>query len=152
MTPQHMFLTVLRTSEGGYEYYQVNAMGILGFIFLKKFVAILYQVPSWTHTGWGKSRFTAAHKENNTVNSNTRVNSVFRKMRNEFIFVLLFINYCIIFHTNDCTTVSLLLPHPVFIFITLHIVKRNLFSSWQREIQLFISALTFITCHTIIEL
>ena len=33
MTPQHMFLTVLRTSERGYEYYQVNAMGILGFIF-----------------------------------------------------------------------------------------------------------------------
>ena len=45
------------------------------------------------HTEWGKSRFTVLSTKNT-----------------EFIIVLLFINYCVIFHMNNC---KLLWPNPV---------------------------------------
>ena len=43
---------------------------------------------------WGKARFSVLSKQNT-----------------EFILVLLFTNYCITFHMNNC---KLLLPHPAY--------------------------------------
>ena len=60
------------------------------------------------YTGWGKSRFT-----------------IMRIQSTELFLVLLFINYCIILHTNNCKPI---LPTPVIWKITIQMVKTCLSS------------------------
>ena len=77
----------------------------------------------WSYTGWGKSKFTVVHMENNTVN-NTRVNFILYSQNCKLILAL----PCISLMANDDNIFYVLILYVFFVKMSMDVFCP--FSNW----------------------